>query len=196
MGNTMQKIFTTLAAVAIAWPAFAVTASGGSIVVNVITHDATDTDGDILYNVVEDTVGTQVTNIDTDNDGMDDGWEVTNGLEPLDARDADMDNDNDGLSNLEEYIYGTSPFTADTDNDGFTDNLEVTRGTDATSATDYPVSNVRGDVNADGNVDAKDIQTVINAALGLKTDAPADIDQVGQINSVDVQMVINAALAG
>ena len=196
MGNATQKLITVIAAIAVAWPAFAVTASGGSVVVKVVSNDTTDTDGDVLYNVVEDTVGTQISLADTDNDGMDDEYEVTNGLNPLDAADADLDMDDDGLTNLDEFIYGTSPFDVDSDGDGFSDNLEVLRGTDAASASDFPVSNVEGDVDADGTVDATDIQTVINAALGLTTDAPADVDRVGQVNSVDIQLVINAALAG
>lgn len=52
--------------------------------------------------------------LDADQDGMPDGWETDNGLDPLDAADAPLDPDGDDLSNLEEYQNGTDPNTADT----------------------------------------------------------------------------------
>jgi hypothetical protein len=44
---------------------------------------------------------------DSDNDGMDDGWEVDNGLDPF-VDDADGDLDDDGITNLEEYYESSS----------------------------------------------------------------------------------------
>ncbi|MFM7203288.1 MAG: PKD domain-containing protein, partial [Myxococcota bacterium] len=52
--------------------------------------------------------------LDADQDGMPDGWEVENGLDPQDPADAPLDPDGDQLSNLEEYENGTDPNTADT----------------------------------------------------------------------------------
>ena len=51
------------------------------------------------------------------------------------------------------------------------------------------------DINLDGDVNALDVQLVINAALGNSI-APlnADVNGDGSINAVDVQLVINAAL--
>ncbi len=46
--------------------------------------------------------------IDDDNDGMSDDWEIENGLDP-ESDDADNDSDGDGYSNLEEYENGTDP---------------------------------------------------------------------------------------
>ncbi len=53
---------------------------------------------------------------------------------------------------------------------------------------------VAGDVNASGEVNALDVQLVINAALGLTVQYDCDIDISSEVNAVDVQLVINAAL--
>ncbi len=45
---------------------------------------------------------------DSDNDGLPDEWEISNGLNPQ-FNDAIEDKDKDGLSNLAEYIAGTNP---------------------------------------------------------------------------------------
>jgi hypothetical protein len=62
---------------------------------------------------------------DDDEDGMDDGWEVDNGLDPANPDDAADDEEPDGLTNLEEYQYGTNPNEADTDDDTVGDYDEV-----------------------------------------------------------------------
>lgn len=62
---------------------------------------------------------------DTDGDGMPDGWEMINGLNPINPSDASGDLDGDGLTNLEEYQHGTDPNNQDTDGDGLTDGDEV-----------------------------------------------------------------------
>ena len=66
---------------------------------------------------------------DDDADGMPNGWEVANGLDPL-TDDADGDADADGLSNLGEYQMGTDPNDADSDDDGLIDGWEVDNGLD------------------------------------------------------------------
>ena len=84
---------------------------------------------------------------DSDNDGMPDGWEVANGLDPTDPWDALFDMDGDGLdldqaddgflerlwTNLDEYRFvsqtlngynSTNPKVGDTDGDGIGDGSE------------------------------------------------------------------------
>ncbi|MBI4557423.1 MAG: carboxypeptidase regulatory-like domain-containing protein [Candidatus Hydrogenedentes bacterium] len=58
---------------------------------------------------------------------------------------------------------------------------------------DGPSSNP-SDINSDNNVNAVDVQLVINAALGLASSYNCDVDHDGYVNAVDVQLVINAAL--
>lgn len=65
--------------------------------------------------------------VDSDGDGMPDGWEIQYGLNPL-VNDAGGDLDGDGLTNLQEYQAGTNPLSTDTDGDGMPDEWEVRRG--------------------------------------------------------------------
>jgi len=53
---------------------------------------------------------------------------------------------------------------------------------------------VLGDVNNDGVVDAVDVQTVVNVAVGADTNPNADVSGDGVVNAIDVQIVINEAL--
>jgi hypothetical protein len=79
-----------------------------------LSHDGQgDTDGDRLSDLREYQRGTDPNNPDTDGDGMPDGWEVANRLNPM-VNDAHEDPDQDGISNGQEYLSGTDPmrFTA------------------------------------------------------------------------------------
>jgi thrombospondin type 3 repeat protein len=83
-----------------------------------------DSDGDGLLDDEEPALaGTEMQNWDTDDDGMDDGWEVESmwcGLDPLTADDLD-DSDSDGEMNIEEYTNGNDPcenYDDDDDDDG------------------------------------------------------------------------------
>jgi len=51
-----------------------------------------------------------------------------------------------------------------------------------------------GDVNADGAIDAIDIQLVINSALGLDVPVECDLSYDGPVDAIDIQLVINAVL--
>jgi Calx-beta domain/Regulator of chromosome condensation (RCC1) repeat/Putative Ig domain/Bacterial TSP3 repeat len=73
---------------------------------------------------------------DTDGDGTPDGWEVANGLDPLNGNDGAQDADADGLSNLDEFINRTNPRLSDSDGDTMTDGWELTYGFNPLSADD------------------------------------------------------------
>ena len=50
-----------------------------------------------------------VLRLDSDQDGMDDQWELANGFNPAHREDALEDADGDGHSNLQEFLAGTGP---------------------------------------------------------------------------------------
>jgi PKD repeat protein len=50
---------------------------------------------------------------DADGDGLPDGWEIANNLDPTSAADATEDDDGDGLTNLDEFAGGTDPASYD-----------------------------------------------------------------------------------
>ena len=75
-----------------------------------------DDDNDGLDDGAEtDTHGTNPLKADTDSDGMDDLYEVLNGLNPT-VNDAGTDKDGDGISNLQEFLDGSDPDDADDPN--------------------------------------------------------------------------------
>jgi hypothetical protein len=59
-----------------------------------------DCDGDGTYDPED---------LDDDNDGMPDYWELAYGLDPCDPTDASKDPDGDGVTNLQEYRANTNP---------------------------------------------------------------------------------------
>jgi Glucodextranase, domain B/Thrombospondin type 3 repeat len=86
--------------------------------------------------------------VDTDGDGMSDGYETANGLNPGDALDAGGDADGDTVSNLDEHNLGTDPNVVDSDGDGLTDGEEVsTTGTLPTEP----------DTDRDGRLDGDEV---------------------------------------
>ncbi len=95
---------------------------------------------------------------DADNDGMNDTFETTYGLNPNDASDAGLDGDNDGLSNVIEAILGTAPNDSDSDDDGVSDGIEADQFTDPNSnLSTPPLFNLAGvggsDLNGNGMSD-------------------------------------------
>ncbi|MGJ8697459.1 MAG: LamG-like jellyroll fold domain-containing protein [Verrucomicrobiaceae bacterium] len=64
------------------------------------------------------------TNVDTDSDGIDDGWEHRF-FSNLTSASATSNSDGDDLTDLQEYTAGTDPTLADTDGEGLSDSDEV-----------------------------------------------------------------------
>lgn len=87
--------------------------------VNIIT--IADEDGDGLSNYQEAQEGTDPSNPDTDEDGINDGDEVNVHF----TKPGDSDTDGDGLTDGQEVTLGTDPNEIDSDGDGITDNAEV-----------------------------------------------------------------------
>ncbi|HLT92040.1 MAG TPA: hypothetical protein VKZ85_13990, partial [Woeseiaceae bacterium] len=103
---------------------------------------------------------------DSDGDGMSDVFENTFGLDNT-INDAAGDADGDGLTNLAEYELGTSPLASDSDGDGISDFDEAASGltdpanadTDGDAMPDGweldngldPVDGADGDVDTDGD---------------------------------------------
>jgi len=105
---------------------------------------------------------------DSDNDGMPDGWEQENGMDPTDPSDAQEDPDGDGMTNQEEFEAGTDPNNADTDGDGLTDSEEGQMGTDPTEE-DTDQDGIPDGIDPDPLVynDRYDTGIIINKINGL-----------------------------
>lgn len=89
----------------------------------------TDHDNDGLASAIEQNVGTDMADADTDDDRFPDGYEYANGMDPLSANGGyTSDSDGDGLTLEEELAYGTNPSVADTDGDLVNDGVEVNNG--------------------------------------------------------------------
>lgn len=106
-----------------------------------------ETDIYLFTNLMEYQNGTEILIVDTDGDGMWDGWEAFHGLNATYDGDRELDKDLDGILNYEEFnstalwdsdtdgfIY-TDPSVLDTDIDGLTDfeELNFTNPTDPTN---------------------------------------------------------------
>jgi len=63
--------------------------------------------------------------VDTDTDGMSDGYELFFGLNHTNASDALLDTDGDSVTNLTESILWTDPLFADTDRDAWPDSIDA-----------------------------------------------------------------------
>jgi uncharacterized membrane protein len=117
---------------------------------------AIDTDDDGLEDGREVSEGTDPTVADTDGDGLEDGREVSEGTDPTVA-----DTDDDGLADGREISEETSPLTADTDGDGLTDGSEVELGSDPLNT----------DTDGDGLADGREVDL---GSDPLNTDTDGD----------------------
>ena len=69
-----------------------------------------DPDGDLLNNRDEFLAGSDPNNWDTDGDGLPDGWEVDNSMDPSDPSDALLDNDYFGGEEYSSYSQVDPPY--------------------------------------------------------------------------------------
>jgi RHS repeat-associated protein len=100
-----------------------------------------DLDNDGLSNGDEYLIGTNPLDSDSDDDGMLDGWERDNSLDP-NSDDSAVDSDGDGLTNKEESDNGTDPQNQDTDGDGISDGDEVDGGSNPRYYSSYLITEV------------------------------------------------------
>jgi hypothetical protein len=123
-------------------------------------HDAasgysTAPDYDLLSNFDEYEQGSDPTNLDSDGDGMIDGWEFhyASVLSLTNGTDGTNDPDSDGLTNVEEFdiwngplpfppgvTWGPHPDVVDSDGDNVGDGDEIAAGTNPKDPDSYPVS--------------------------------------------------------
>ena len=128
---------------------------------NPVSSDSDEDGIDDAYELNE--YGTDPWYPDTDDDGLTDGVEVQMGTAPLSA-----DTDEDGLTDGAEVQCGTFPLSADTDNDGLSDGWEVATGLDPLSGEG--IDGASGDSDFDGLTNLQE--------LNLGTD-PCDSDTDG-----------------
>jgi hypothetical protein len=117
-----------------------------------------DTDGDGLPDELygPSTTGL-VEDLDDDNDGMPDAWELEYGLDPKDPSDGPEDPDGDGRTNAQEFVSGTDPGETDTDGDGLDDGAEAALGTDPRNP----------DTDGDGLPDGWEVSNGLDPRSGL-----------------------------
>jgi len=112
--------------------------------------------------------------VDEDEDGMPDYWEMENNLDPLDATDAGSDRDFDGVPALEEFIAGTDPNYAELSAEEIAAREDV----------ECPCLNNpnQSDTDGDGRIDACDIDLdndgIDNALCLFDDEGVIDLDKV------------------
>ena len=106
--------------------------------------------------------------LDDDNDGMPDQYEIDNGFDPFDPADALLDSDGDGFSNLRESIAGTDPWNPNY----------------------VPCAICWTDLNEDGLVGVVDLE-IFSSDFGYTelTDSAADIDNDEDVDGKDLGKV-------
>ena len=106
-----------------------------------------------------------------DNDGMDDAWELDNGLSPA-VDDSALDPDGDRLANLDEFLAGTDPQDRDSDGDGFADGLEAASSSDPLDPGLVP--EVLRPSDAPGVGAGGDVTVIDPGSLGALVGQPVD----------------------
>ncbi len=130
---------------------FSVAVSGDTAVIGAYQHDDNGTNSGSAYAL----------DLDIDNDGLLNGFELTYGFDPLAAGEAALDGDSDGLNNLAEQAAGANPTLNDSDSDGLIDGAEVNvHGTSPAAA----------DTDGDGLSDGDEINTYLTDPLASDSD--------------------------
>jgi hypothetical protein len=130
-----------------------------------------DTDGDGLSDDDESSLGTSITDADSDDDHLQDAFEVGWGSNPL-----ALDTDGDGLDDDVEYASNLPPTDDDADDDGLLDGYEV-----ATSLTN-PAS---ADTDEDGLNDGHEVNISYTDPLLKDTDQD-HLTDYEEVNGTDL----------
>jgi hypothetical protein len=153
--------------------------------------------------------------LDTDGDGMPDGWELAYGLNPRIDLDANADPDHDGVSNLNEYRLGTNPRVADStgkgvsdghldsDGDGLPNSVEQKLGLDPSQPSTPPrdrdlTRTARNAVTPAPTKDvmsAGDVPSPTVAPDAKPSDGTLDSDGDGLPNALEVRMGLDPTKA-
>ena len=112
--------------------------------------------------------GRQLFGDDLDGDGMMNGWEELNYLDPFSGADGNWDSDGDGLANIEEWELDLHPTDPDMDDDGVLDGKEIDIGTD-------PADN---DTDNDGIPDGWEIANGLDPLDQADAEEDGDLDQL------------------
>lgn len=118
---------------------------------------------------------------DTDDDTLEDAWEIfyfTNLTQ--DADDDTEGGTGDGLTNAEEQAKGTNPTLADTDADGLSDGVEDD-GSANTAFGNAPTKPLDADSDDDGATDGQEVTGILNTGFSSAPTDPnlADTDADG-----------------
>ncbi len=108
---------------------------------------------------------------DTDNDSLEDVFEIFAGLDPL-----NNDTDSDGLSDFFEFNGDTDPLLNDTDNDGLLDGLEVLI---------YFTNGTNPDTDGDGLIDGDEVLVYLTNATNIDSEYDGMDDYYEIFNDLD-----------
>ncbi len=181
-----------------------------------------DSDNDGLSDKDEVALGTEVLNPDTDGDGLQDGYEVQNGTNPkvpepqmaslvVTIGPAEVVTAGAQWRLVGEQGWRDSGSSVDVPVSGQAEvEFKSVTGWIAPAKAPVVIANnqaqpimgtytlptlrQRCNVDGAGDVDAMDVQLVINAALRVPVPYLCDINRDGPVDAMDVQLVINAAL--
>lgn len=137
-----------------------------------------------------------VEDLDSDNDGMGDNYEISVGLSPTDdgttdpvKEGANGDFDGDGILNIDEHDDGTNPTAADSDGDGYDDDVETDSGifnSTSDTGTDPRINDTDGDGLLDGVETNTGILVDANDTGTNPLVAEPDFDEDGWTNAYEI----------